>query len=149
MWEWMYIHVSTKYSKVLPISRIDLMPEQTTATGVRPSSIRSALMSRVNSAPLWTPPIPPVAIIGIPAACAINIVPLTVVPPFNPCDRMKEMSLREHFMVLVESALAKVSSCSLFKPTYILPSMIPIVAGTTPWNEKFKTYQCHCPITID
>lgn len=36
----------TKYSSVLPISRIDLAPADTTATGVRPSSVKSALTSR-------------------------------------------------------------------------------------------------------
>lgn len=36
----------TRYSSVLPISRIDLTPADTTATGVRPSSVKSALTSR-------------------------------------------------------------------------------------------------------
>lgn len=37
--------VPTKNSKVRPISRMDLTPAETTAMGVRPSSVRSALMS--------------------------------------------------------------------------------------------------------
>ena len=35
----------TRYSRVLPISKIDLTPAQTTVTGVLPSSLRSALTS--------------------------------------------------------------------------------------------------------
>ena len=38
--------IPTRYSSVLPISRIDLTPADTTATGVRPSSVKSALTSR-------------------------------------------------------------------------------------------------------
>ena len=35
----------TKYSSVNPMSKIDLAPAQTIATGVLPSSVKSALMS--------------------------------------------------------------------------------------------------------
>ena len=35
----------TKYSSVNPMSKIDFAPAQTTATGVLPSSVKSALMS--------------------------------------------------------------------------------------------------------
>lgn len=35
----------TKYSSVNPTSKIDFAPAQTTATGVLPSSVKSALMS--------------------------------------------------------------------------------------------------------
>ncbi|KAH0194668.1 IdgA domain protein, partial [Aureobasidium melanogenum] len=49
----------SRYSRVLPMSRKLLQPLLTTATGVRPSSVRSAEMSMVLSAPLWTPPKPP------------------------------------------------------------------------------------------
>ena len=38
----------TKYSNVSPMSRIDLTPPQTTATGVCPNSIRSALTSNAK-----------------------------------------------------------------------------------------------------
>ena len=62
------------------MSRIDLAPAQTTATGVRESSTRSAEMSKVSSAPRCTPPMPPVAKISMPASPAINIVAATVVP---------------------------------------------------------------------
>ena len=57
----------TRYSSVFSMSSIDLTPAETTATGVRPSSVRSALTSNVVSAPRWTPPMPPVTKIGIPA----------------------------------------------------------------------------------
>ena len=36
----------TKNSSVLGISSIDLTPDDTTVTGVRPNSVKSALMSR-------------------------------------------------------------------------------------------------------
>ena len=36
----------TRYSSVRPMSRIDLQPAHTTATGVRPSSVKSALTSK-------------------------------------------------------------------------------------------------------
>jgi len=49
-----------KYSRVFPISRTDFTPAETTAIGARPSSLKSQLMSKVTSAPRWTPPIPPV-----------------------------------------------------------------------------------------
>lgn len=38
----------TRYSNVSGISRIDLTPAQTTATGVLPSSIKSALTSKAE-----------------------------------------------------------------------------------------------------
>lgn len=46
----------TRYSSVLPISRIDLTPADTTAIGVRPSSVKSALTSRAvkgQAAAVW------------------------------------------------------------------------------------------------
>lgn len=74
----------SKYSSVLPTSKILFTPADTTVTGVRPSSTRSAEMSRVLSAPRWTPPMPPVTKIGMPTLCATTIVPDTVVPPVRP-----------------------------------------------------------------
>ena len=50
-----------KIKGVSPRSRMDLAPAQTTMTGVRASSSRSAEMSMVVSAPRCTPPMPPVA----------------------------------------------------------------------------------------
>lgn len=58
-----------------------LAPAEITATWVFPNSIRSAEISKVYSAPLWTPPIPPVTNILIPAICAHIIVAATVVEP--------------------------------------------------------------------
>ncbi len=49
------------------MSNIDLTPADITATGVLPNSVRSALTSIEVSAPRWTPPIPPVTKMGIPA----------------------------------------------------------------------------------
>ena len=49
------------------MSRMDLTPALTTMTGVRASSRRSADMSMVDSAPLCTPPVPPVTNVLIPA----------------------------------------------------------------------------------
>ncbi len=48
-------------SSVPARSRMALAPADTTATGVRPSSVRSAETSRLSLAPRWTPPMPPVA----------------------------------------------------------------------------------------
>jgi hypothetical protein len=50
----------SRNSRVLGISNIDFAPAHTTATGVYPNSIKSADISNVVSAPLCTPPIPPV-----------------------------------------------------------------------------------------
>lgn len=48
----------SRNSRVRGMSRMDLAPAQITATGVRPSSVKSADTSIVVSAPLCTPPIP-------------------------------------------------------------------------------------------
>lgn len=125
-------NILTRYSNVFSISNIDLTPEQTTATGVRPSSSKSVLISKLFSAPRWTPPMPPVAIIGKSNKFEINIVALTVVPPFSFWATTVDISLREHLIVLVESDLASICSCSSFKPTCICPFKIPIVAGIAP-----------------
>ena len=74
--------IVSRNSRVLGISRIDFTPAQITETGVRESSVRSAEMSNVVSAPLWTPPIPPVTNILMPAKFARYIVAATVVDPF-------------------------------------------------------------------
>ena len=51
----------SKTSKVFFMSKIDFTPAHTTVTGVLPNSVRSAEMSIEVSAPLCTPPMPPVA----------------------------------------------------------------------------------------
>ena len=48
----------SRNSRVRGMSSTDLAPAQTTATGVRPSSMRSADTSKVNSPPRCTPPMP-------------------------------------------------------------------------------------------
>ena len=58
-----------------------LAPAQTTATGVRASSCRSALMSKLVAAPRCTPPMPPVANTRMPAIAAMIMVAATVVAP--------------------------------------------------------------------
>lgn len=68
-------------SRVRGISRIDLIPAETTITGVRESSSRSVDMSSVFSPPRCTPPVPPVTNVEIPAKCASLIVDATVVAP--------------------------------------------------------------------
>mmetsp|Transcript_155528 Transcript_155528/g.274646 ORF Transcript_155528/g.274646 Transcript_155528/m.274646 type:complete len:216 (+) Transcript_155528:698-1345(+) len=71
----------SKYSIVLGRSRIDFAPAQTTVTGVRPSSVRSAETSHDSSAPRCTPPMPPVTKTLMPAMCAMSMVAETVVAP--------------------------------------------------------------------
>ena len=63
---------------------MDLAPAQTTMTGVRASSSRSAEMSMVVSAPRCTPPTPPVAKTWMPAMWAMIMVVVTVVAPSFP-----------------------------------------------------------------
>ena len=66
------------------MSRIDFTPAQTTATSVWPSSVRSAEMSKLVSAPRCTPPSPPVTKTRMPASAASRIVAATVVAPCAP-----------------------------------------------------------------
>lgn len=87
----------SKYSKVLGISKIDFAPAETTATYVLPNSLKSADMSKVFSAPLCTPPIPPVTKIFIPAYWAHIIVAATVVEPLIFLTNANAKSLLEHF----------------------------------------------------
>lgn len=48
----------SRYSSVLGMSRMDLAPAQTTATGERANSVRSLDTSMLVSPPLCTPPMP-------------------------------------------------------------------------------------------
>mmetsp|Transcript_17788 Transcript_17788/g.15563 ORF Transcript_17788/g.15563 Transcript_17788/m.15563 type:complete len:285 (-) Transcript_17788:140-994(-) len=118
-------------SMVLGISRIDLQPAETTATGVLPNSIRSAEISIVFATPLCTPPIPPVTKTLIPAKWAKIIVAATVVLPLSLLTRTFARSLLEHFLTVLP-AFANLSINSSVNPILILPSMIAIVAGTAP-----------------
>lgn len=63
---------------------IAFAPAQITVTGVCASSFRSAEMSKLNSAPRWTPPMPPVAKTLMPARWAQIMVAATVVAPVRP-----------------------------------------------------------------
>ena len=74
---------------------MDLAPAQTTHTGVRPSSVRSAETSSVASPPRCTPPMPPVTNTRTPARCASSIVHATVVAPSAPLATTPGRSRRE------------------------------------------------------
>mmetsp|Transcript_71469 Transcript_71469/g.190582 ORF Transcript_71469/g.190582 Transcript_71469/m.190582 type:complete len:398 (-) Transcript_71469:181-1374(-) len=121
----------SRYSSVFGISKIDFAPAQTTATGVLPSSVRSADTSQDSSAPRWTPPIPPVTKTRIPARCASNIVPATVVAPLARAASTKARSRRETLWHLGPSR-PKVSNSSGVMPMHTTPSRMPMVAGVTP-----------------
>ena len=112
------------------MSRIALAPAETTMTGVRASSSRSAEMSKLFSAPLWTPPMPPVANTLMPASAAAIIVAATVVPPVRPSATAKARSARDSFMAPV--ACASASRSPSVSPIFSRPSMTAIVAGTAP-----------------
>ena len=117
-------------SKVLGMSRIDFAPAETTATGVRPSSIRSAEMSKLASAPRCTPPIPPVAKTAIPARAAIAMVAATVVPAVPPCTISGARSRRE--ALATPFARPSRSSAASSSPAVSRPSSTAMVAGTAP-----------------
>ena len=80
------------------MSRMDLAPAQTTATGVWANSCRSAEMSKVSWAPRCTPPMPPVANTRIPAMAAMIMVEATVVAPSPLLASTKGMSRRLHLV---------------------------------------------------
>src|SRR4051794_29206907 len=117
-------------SRVRGRSRIDFAPAETTVTGVRASSSRSAEMSNVVSAPRWTPPMPPVAKIRMPARCARNIVAATVVPALRPAATSAPRSRRD--ALATPSPAASFSSSSAPSPTRGRPSTTAMVAGTAP-----------------
>ena len=71
----------SRYSRVAGTSRMDLTPEQTTATGVLARAARSPETSQLSRASLCTPPRPPVAKRRIPASAARCAVAATVVAP--------------------------------------------------------------------
>ena len=96
------------------------------------NSCKSADISIVVSAPLWTPPIPPVANTLTPAKSANIIVVATVVAPVNFLDMMKGKSLLDALTTFL--FVAKNSISSLVKPTFKTPSNIAIVAGTAPFS---------------
>jgi hypothetical protein len=60
----------SRNSSVRGMSRMLFTPAQITPTGVRASSVRSALTSMLSSPPLWTPPMPPVTKTWYVCVCA-------------------------------------------------------------------------------
>ncbi len=105
-------------SNVFGISKIDLTPAQTTATGVYPNSIKSADISKVFSPSLCTPPIPPVTNILMPARFAKIMVAATVVEPSIYFIIEYARSLLEHFITSRFSIFAfdRYSNCYVVKP---------------------------------
>mmetsp|Transcript_31439 Transcript_31439/g.76072 ORF Transcript_31439/g.76072 Transcript_31439/m.76072 type:complete len:269 (-) Transcript_31439:314-1120(-) len=143
----------SRTSSVRLMSRIDLTPALTTTTGVCASSVRSAEMSIVSSPPRWTPPVPPVTNVVIPARYASFIVAATVVAPhttgrkfvstvllsgqLRDAATMRGMSRVEHFSARPSSPAFAKSSSSIFGiPTLQIPSRIATVAGMTACCRK-------------
>ena len=122
----------SRYSMVRLRSSMLFAPAETTVTLVLDSSSRSADMSIVFSAPLCTPPMPPVAKILTPAFSARIIVLATVVAPLSPFAMTMGISLRDT-LVTVRPAFPSFSISSRLHPTVGTPSMIAMVAGTAPF----------------
>lgn len=138
------------------MSRVDLTPLATTATGLLPSSTRSADMSKVVATSRWTPPspkqksqlvlsnffvkirveIPPVPITRIPAPLATTRVPAIVVPPLSFLDKTWPKSLRDVFTAGCLAVSARYSSSCPLRPTFTIPSRIAMVAGTAPYKIR-------------
>src|SRR5579883_941471 len=120
----------SRYSRVLGRSSRALAPAQTTATGVRASSSRSAEISKDSEAPRCTPPMPPVAKTPIPLRWAQIMVAATVVEPCSPRaiakGRSARLSLRTSF------AWPSQSSSVSVRPVRICPPMTAMVAGSAP-----------------
>ena len=88
-------------------------------------------MSNVSSAPRWTPPMPPVAKISMPASSAMNMVAATVVPAEPRRAATAARSRREALTTPPES-WARPSISLRSRPTRNRPSMTAIVAGAAP-----------------
>ena len=119
---------------------MDFAPAQMTMTGVWASSSRSAEMSMVVSAPRWTPPMPPVAKIFMPAMCAIIIVVVTVVAPSSPramsTGRSRRLALATSWPFLPRCSISSGESPALRRPP-----IMAIVAGTAPFSRIiFSTF---------
>lgn len=85
----------------------------------------------LSCTPWWTPPIPPVTNIWIPAMFATTIVPLTVVPPFNFC---KEATDKEE-IVLGTSSYCYTQESSLTNTVSHVKSS----------NDKSKSHTLYIP----
>ncbi len=113
------------------MSRIDLTPAHTTATGVRASSCKSAEMSKLSAAPRCTPPMPPVANTRMPASAAMTMVAATVVAPLCPAATTRPMS-RRLTLATRGPARPRASISSAPKPALSRPFTMATVAGTAP-----------------
>ena len=109
----------------------DFAPAQTTATGVRPSSKRSAETSQLRSPPRWTPPTPPVTKTATPARAARSAVAETVVAPSRPRPHTSGRSRREALRTAAPPRATR-SSCTRERPTCGTPARTATVAGVAP-----------------
>ena len=112
------------------MSRMLLTPAHTTASGVRPSSVRSALTSNEVGAPRCTPPRPPVTNTRMPAIAASRIVEATVVAPWVP--RATTYGRSRTLTFVTSGWLPSSSRSSGDSPIRGRPSRTAIVAGTAP-----------------
>ena len=88
-------------------------------------------MSKVSCAPRWTPPMPPVAKISMPASPATNMVAATVVPAEPRRAATAARSRREAFTTPPVSWASPSISCRS-RPTRNRPLITAIVAGMAP-----------------
>ena len=147
----------SRYSSVRSRSRIDFAPAQTTRTGERLNSVRSAEISIVDCAPRWTPPMPPVAKKRMPAMLAQSIVPATVVAPN--CFVARVIARSRLLTFCTFCAVPKRVICSSVRPMLICPSCMPMVAGMAPsarmvdsmaWaTSMLAGYGRPCAMTVD
>ena len=112
------------------MSNIAFAPAATTVTGVSANSRRSAEISKLFSAPRWTPPIPPVANTEMPAKFAAIIVAATVVAPVFFCAIQSAKSARDNLAAFF--VCAKCVRSVALKPIFKTPSITAIVAGVAP-----------------
>src|SRR5215469_14431022 len=124
-------------SSVAGMSRMDLTPAETTVTGVRDSTVRSADSSKVSPAPRCTPPRPPVANTRIPARSASTDVAATVVPPVT--FLAIAMAMSRLLTLTTDSSAATRSSSSGVRPILATPSTSAIVAAVTPWPARMAS----------
>ena len=92
----------------------------------------------VVSAPRWTPPIPPVAKILMPAMWAIIMVVVTVVAPSAPWATSTDRSRREA-LVTAWPCLPRYSISSLVRPAFSRPPRTAMVAGTAPFSRMIRS----------
>ena len=94
-------------------------------------------MSKLCSAPRWTPPMPPVAKTLMPASAAASIVAATVVPPVRPAEMAKARSARESF--IAPEDFASSASSGADSPIFSRPFRMAIVAGTAPSSRMIAS----------